>query len=257
MPIRKISWILLLGGLLSGCSVAPAVFNPASSIAGREAGLFSTVLWMSLPVFLIVDGGLLFIILRYRQRRGDTGEPRQIYHNVRLEAVWTAIPILLVITLFILTVVTVQAVAAPAPKAGDVKVTIVGHRWWWEFDYPDLGIHTANELHIPAGATVQISLQSADVIHSFWVPQLSGKTDVIPGQANTMWLTSDQPGSYPGQCAEFCGTQHANMRFTVIVDPPAAFQAWKASMQKIPAQPTDPLADQGDRKSTRLNSSHH
>ena len=247
MPFRRILLVLAVAALLTGCTVAPAIFNPAGPIAADEAHLFTTILWMSLPIFLIVDVGIIVILIRNHQRKGDTTEPRQVHSNTRLEVIWTVIPILLVITIFVLTVVTMRAVAAPQPAAGDVNVTVVGHRWWWEFDYPDLGIVTANELHIPANARVQITLKSVDVIHSFWVPELSGKTDVIPGQENHMWLTSPKPGTYQGQCAEFCGTQHANMRFRVIVDTQGDFNAWASAQQQNPAPPTDALAQQGEK----------
>ncbi len=251
MSFHQKLFILLVGLLLSGCMPVTNVFNPASPIAGREASLFWIVLGISLVVFLIVDGGLVYIVIRDRGRKGDNTPPPQIHENRVLEAIWTGIPVLLVIILFVLTVATMRAVAAPALSPNDIKVTVVSHRWWWEFDYPDLGIKTANELHIPAGANVQINLESVDVIHSFWVPQLSGKTDVIPGQTNTMWLTSDQIGEYAGQCSEFCGTQHANMRFKVIVEPRADFLTWVSGQQQPPAPPTDSLAQQGQKLVTQ------
>jgi cytochrome c oxidase subunit 2 len=154
-----------------------------------------------------------------------------------LEITWTVIPVLLTVVLFAMTVQTMQSVAAPAASANDINLHVIGHRWWWEFDYTDLGIKTANELHIPVGATVQITLDSVDVIHSFWVPQLSGKTDVIPGQTNHMWLTADQTGLFIGQCAEFCGLEHALMRINVVVDSEADFSAWVINQQKMAALP--------------------
>jgi cytochrome c oxidase subunit 2 len=176
--------------------------------------------------------------VRDRKRPDDNGElPPQIYSNTRLEVVWTAIPMLLVVALFVLTVQTVNAVAVPQSAKSDINIRAVGHQWWWEFDYLDGGIATANELHIPVGTTVLIELESVDVIHSFWVPQLAGKTDVIPGQINTMWITGDQVGEYLGQCAEFCGTQHALMRFKVFVDSQEDFDAWLANQQKPAYQP--------------------
>jgi cytochrome c oxidase subunit 2 len=142
-----------------------------------------------------------------------------------------------VIALFVMTVQTVNAISAPQSANGDLNVRVVGHQWWWEFDYLDQGFATANELHIPVGTTVQVQLESRDVIHSFWVPQLAGKTDVVPGQHNTMWLKGDQVGEYLGQCAEFCGTEHALMRFKVIVDSQEDFNAWMANQQKPAYQP--------------------
>ena len=249
--IKKIIYLCMAASLLTGCSGGLQVLNPQGYIAGQEANLYWIVLWMSVAVFLIVDGGLVYILIRNHQRKGDDAPPRQVYDNRLIEAVWTAIPVVIVVVLFVMTVVTMRAVAAPAPSSKDIKVTVIGHRWWWEFDYPDLGIKTANELHIPVGAKVQISLASVDVIHSFWVPELSGKTDVIPGQNNTMWLTADKTGIYAGHCAEFCGTEHALMAFNVYVDSQADYTTWVSRMQQPPAPPTDPVALQGQKLVTQ------
>jgi cytochrome c oxidase subunit 2 len=195
---------------------------------------------MALVVFVLVEGSLVWILIRDRKRANDQSLPKQIFGDTRLEVTWTVIPILLVISLFILTVQIMNAVAAPGIEKTDLNLRVVGHRWWWEFDYPDLGIATANELHIPVGRTVQVVLESADVIHSFWVPQLSGKTDAIPGQHNHMWLSGERVGVYLGQCAEFCGTQHALMQLRVFVDSQTEFDAWVANQQKPPYQPRSP-----------------
>ncbi|MBE0672750.1 MAG: cytochrome c oxidase subunit II [Anaerolineales bacterium] len=235
--LRK--YIVLVGGtiLLNACQPSPTFLAPASPIANHEASLYTIVLNMALVVFILVEGALVWIVIRDRKRAGDEKLPHQLHGNMRLEVVWTAIPILVVVVLFVMTVQTVNAVAQPAHLKSDLNIRVVGHRWWWEFDYPDLGIATANELHIPVDTTVQVALESVDVIHSFWVPQLSGKTDVVPGQHNTMWLTSDQVGEYLGQCAEFCGTEHALMRFKVFVDSQADFDAWVANQQQPAYQP--------------------
>jgi len=234
---RKIGIFIGLAILLSACQPSPSFLDPASSIASHEASLYKFILNLALVVFVLVEGALVWILVRDRKRTNDEKLPAQIHSNSRLEITWTVIPILLVIVLFIMTVQTVNAVAAPSHLQSDLNVRVVGHRWWWEFDYLDLGIATANELHIPEGATVQVQLESVDVIHSFWVPQLSGKTDVIPGQHNTMWLTSDELGEFLGQCAEFCGTEHALMRFNVIVDSKQDFDMWVADQQKPAYQP--------------------
>lgn len=234
---RKFGVLMGLAILLSACQPSPTFLEPASSISNHEANLYRIILIMALVVFVLVEGALILILVRDRKRANDEKLPAQIHSNMRLEVTWTVIPILLVVVLFIMTVQTVNAVAAPSHLKSDLNIRVVGHRWWWEFDYPDLGIVTANELHIPEGATVQVQLESVDVIHSFWVPQLSGKTDVVPGQHNTMWLTSDQVGEYLGQCAEFCGTEHALMRFKVIVDSKDDFDAWVANQQKPAYQP--------------------
>jgi len=244
--LKKVLFVIM-GLSLSGCLAPVNIFNTASPIAAAESRLFQIILVMSLVVFLIVDGGLVFILIRNRSRGDDQTPPRQVYDNRLLEAIWTGIPILIVIVLFILTVATMRAVAAPARSANDVVVNVVGHRWWWEFDYPGLGIKTANELHMPVGTNVHLDLTSVDVIHSFWPPQLSGKFDAIPGQTNTMWLTSDVVGEYPGQCAEFCGLQHAHMGFTVVVESKEDFLAWASAQQQAAAQPEEALAQQGQK----------
>jgi cytochrome c oxidase subunit 2 len=235
--LRKYAIFIGFVMLLSACQASPTFLDPASPISNHEANLYWIILIMALVVFVLVEGALIWILVRDRKREGDDEIPTQIYGNTRLEVIWTVIPILLVIVLFVMTVQTADAVAAPKSLSSDLNLRVVGHRWWWEFDYPDLGIATANELHIPVGTTVQVSLESVDVIHSFWVPQLSGKTDVVPGQNNTMWLKGDQVGEYLGQCAEFCGTEHALMRFKVIVDSQDDFDAWVANQQKPAYQP--------------------
>lgn len=232
-------YLIFIGLLLTpGCSATSNFFlYPASPIAAQESRLYWQILIMSAFVFVVVEGLLLYNIIRFRKKPSQQGEPPQIYRAHLIEAIYTAVPILLVIVIFFLMLRTMQAVAAPAPQAGDLNLRVVGHRWWWEFDYPDLNIVTANELHIPVNTTVQIDLESMDVIHSFYVPQLSGKTDVIPGMTNHMWLRGDRVGKFHGQCSEYCGENHANMRITVFVDSPADFQAWVANQQQPPTAP--------------------
>ncbi len=234
---RKYALLAWLGIVLSGCGLSPTFLSPASSIAEHEAKLYNAILIMALVVFVLVEIGLIWILIRDRNPKGDNKPPKQIYGNSKLEITWTVIPVLLTVVLFAMTVQTMQSVAAPAASANDINLHVIGHRWWWEFDYTDLGIKTANEIHIPVGATVQITLDSIDVIHSFWIPQLSGKTDAIPGQTNHMWLTADQTGVFIGQCAEFCGTEHAMMRVILVVDSQDGFNAWVANQQKPAAQP--------------------
>lgn len=223
----------------------PLFLNPASPIAAKQASLFWILLAISAVVFLIVEGLLLYNIFHHAKEAGDEDLPPQHYRQYVIEGIYTGVPILIVIIIFILTLGTIRAIAAPVPKAADLKVHVIGHRWWWEFDYPDLNIKTANELHIPANTTVQIDLDSNDVIHSFYVPQLSGKTDAIPGVTNHMWLYGSTTGQFHGQCSEFCGVNHANMRFTVFVDSKTDFDAWVANQQKPPAEPQGEPATTG------------
>jgi cytochrome c oxidase subunit 2 len=224
---------------LAACQPSPTFLVSNAPISNHEADFYMEVLIEAAVIFVIIAGALIWILVRNRSR-GDGSLPRQIYGRIS----WFAIPVFLIIAVdgvdFIWMARVMNLVAAPPPAPTDLNVQVVGHRWWWEFDYPDLGIATANELHIPVGTTVQISLKSVDVIHSFWVPQISGKTDVIPGQHNTMWLKADQVGEFLGQCAEFCGTEHALMRFRVFVDSQADFDAWVANQQKPAYQPQTP-----------------
>jgi cytochrome c oxidase subunit 2 len=182
---------------------------------------------------LVVGGLIAYAIYRYRRDPNDNThqEPAQVYGSNQIEIAWTVIPLLIVFTL---TGVTARIIAASQdaklPKTA-LKVTVIGHQWWWEYRYPDLGIVTANELHIPVSDrseahAVYITEQSVDVAHSFWVPQLSGKTDVIPNRDNHLWIDAHQPGVYLGNCTEYCGTQHANMLIRVIAQPKAEFDKW-------------------------------
>ena len=234
---HKYALLASLVMVLNGCGSSPTFLSPASSIAAHEANLYNSILIMALLVFVLVEFCLIWILIRDRKQKGDDKPPRQIFGNTKLEITWTVIPVLLTVALYAMTVQTMNSVAAPAASAKDINLHVIGHRWWWEFVYPDLGIKTANELHFPVGATVQITLDSVDVIHSFWVPQLSGKTDVIPGQTNHMWLTADQTGVFIGQCAEFCGLEHALMRIKVFVDSQDDFNAWVSNQQKPAVQP--------------------
>lgn len=215
----------------------PFFMNPAGPIAGQEADLFRLLLYPSAVVLAFVWIMLIYNIIRFRKKPTDKEISPQIYREGIIEIIYTGIPILLVIGIFIVMMGTVRAVAAPAPQKSDLAVAVKGHRWWWEFDYPAYKVATANELHIPVNTVVQIDLDSVDVIHSFFVPQLAGKTDVVPGQINHMWLKADKVGIYHGQCAEFCGLNHANMRFTVYVDSQADFQAWLTNQMKPAVQP--------------------
>jgi cytochrome c oxidase subunit 2 len=241
----KVAAGLLLAAGLSGCAASPTFLNPASSISNHEAGLYMVIFYLALGVFILVEALLVYALIRFRKRDGDTQEPRQVYGNTRLEIIWTGIPVLLVLTLFALTVTTANAVAAPKAAESDVHIHIVGHQWWWEFEYTDYGFTTANELHIPVGANVKIDLDSVDVIHSFWVPQMAGKTDAIPGHTNHLWLTADTPGTYHGQCVEFCGANHANMRIKAVAESQAEFDAWVKAQQAPLYEPQTPQEQAG------------
>lgn len=248
MPIpagRLSRWILPLLGVALAVLGACTANYPRSSLAPESDfartidGLFRTITLWGLIVFVLVEALLLFVIFRYRHRPGETAEPRHVHGHTRLELAWTMAPALILVFIAVPTIRTIFVTQDEKPIPGALNVRVVGHQWWWEFEIPELEIVTANELHIPAGRTTSFQLESADVIHSFWVPQLGGKRDVIPRHTNQLWFTPERPGTYVGQCAEFCGLSHALMGLRVVVDAPADFEAWVAN-QRRPAVGTPP-----------------
>lgn len=246
MRIRSVrpTWlaaVLLI--LLGGCGLDSPMTTvlPKSDLGQEIHDLFMNIAGWSLFIFVVVEALLLFVIWRYRDRPGRA-EPRPIHGHLGLELIWTLIPVVIVVSIAVPTIAVVFRTHAP-PPAEALKVEVVGHQWWWEIRYPDLGVRTANELHLPAGRPVRLALTSADVIHSFWVPQLGGKRDLIPGKVNHLIFTVAAPGEYPGQCAEFCGVSHANMRLRVVAQAPAEFEGWAARQKAPPAPPTGAAAE--------------
>lgn len=237
---------LAAGALTAACAAHPeSVLAPAGPVARSEYGLITQSLLIMIAVAIAVFGPLVYILVRYRERRGEGRQPPQVEGNHTLEVVWTAVPFALLIILAVPTIRDTFTVAAAPAGSDPLQVTVVGHQWWWEFDYPAYGIVTADEMHIPAGRTVAITLRSADVIHNFWVPALAGKQDTIPGQDVGMWLEADRPGTYPGECAEFCGLSHSRMRFDVVAQSAQDFSAWVSGMQHPQGTPQTTLAAQG------------
>jgi cytochrome c oxidase subunit II len=230
--------------LLAGIALAQSptsIFAPAATPARSIFNLSMLVLGVTLAIFLIVAGLLLYALIRYRHRPGDSDrEPAQIYGSNQIELSWTVIPILIVVMLFLSTTRIILGTQS-IPKPGNaMDVTVIGHQYWWEYRYPKLGVVTANELHVPVSdasnpTPTYLKMSSADVAHSFWVPRLAGKTDVIPNRVNTMWLDPQQAGLFLGQCAQFCGVQHAKMLIRVYAQSPQDFAAW-ISQQKQPAR---------------------
>jgi cytochrome c oxidase subunit 2 len=233
------------------------VFKPEATPAESIYNVSMLMLAICAAIFLVVGGLLAFTIVRFRGRKTDNNsEPAQIYGSNRIEIAWTVIPVLIVIVLSMATARAVVEVQNKRMPPDALKATVVGHQWWWEIRYPDLGIVTANELHVPQSTMANpahtfLKLQSADVAHSFWVPQLNGKVDLIPGITNSMWLDPRRTGIYLGNCAEYCGTQHANMLIRVIVDTPADFEKWAAA-QKLNAS-SDPQLDAARSRFLSLN----
>ena len=215
-----------------------SIFDPAATPAHSVFGLSKLVLSITLGIFLIVGGLMLYAVIRFRQRPTDSQrEPAQIYGSDQIELSWTVIPILIVVMMFLTaTRVIWETEAAPKPSTA-VDVIVIGHQFWWEYRYPKLGVVTANELHVPVSDPAKptptyLALSSADTDHSFWVPRLAGKTDVIPNRRNTMWIDPQAPGLYLGQCAQYCGTQHAKMLLRVYAESPEDFAAWIKQQQK-------------------------
>jgi len=214
------------------------IFRPLSQPAQEIKETSFLVLAICAVIFLVVAGLLVYALVRFRHRPGDEAtEPPQVYGSNQIETAWTVLPILIVFVLILVTSRTIADIQNRKPAAGAVNATVVGHQWWWEIRYPELGIVTANELHVPAstGGNHQptfLKLQSADVAHSFWVPQLAGKTDLIPNRENLMWIAPSEPGTYLGNCAEYCGMQHARMLLRVVVHTPQDFERWVKEQQQ-------------------------
>ena len=225
------------------------IFKPLSAPAESVFEISVLALLICAGIFFVVAGLLTYAVIKFRARPGDEAkEPPQIYGSNQLELAWTVIPILIVIVLVLVTARTTADVQNARLPADALKVRVVGHQWWWEIHYPDHDVVTANELHLPVSARDQrrptaLTLESADVIHSFWVPQLAGKTDVIPNRANAMWVEPYATGTYLGNCAEYCGTQHARMLLRVVVESPEEFAKWIAA-QKAPVV-SDPAVRAG------------
>jgi cytochrome c oxidase subunit 2 len=216
------------------------IFAPASTPADAIAGLSFLVLEMTGVIFVVVSALLVYTLVRFRRTRDDGPEPAQVYGSSQVELAWTVVPMLIVVVLFLATARVITRVQIAGRPDGAIEVVAVGHQFWWEYRYPGLNVVTANELHVPVSDSVHetptfITLLSADTDHSFWVPRLAGKIDLIPNQTNSTWIEPTETGLYLGQCAQYCGTQHAKMLLRVYVDSRATFDRWIAE-QRRPAQ---------------------
>ena len=214
-----------------------------SDFARAILHVYSIVTWATAIIGVLVFVALFVTLARFRARPGDTTLPRQIRGHTLLEIAWTIVPALALLVIAIPTIQVVFRTQSAATPADGLVITVRGWQWWWEFRYPQLDLVTANELHLPAGRRVVLRLDGPDVIHSFWIPQLGGKRDVIPGRLNQITLTPERPGEYWGQCAEFCGASHANMGMRAIVQTAAEFDAWVAQQRAAPVEPAGPAAE--------------
>ena len=230
-PHRRHRWLLLLPLVLAGCGgpFPQSALHPESDYARALDGLFRGIFWWAVLVFVLVESLLLFILIRYRQRKG-AATPKPTHGHTVLEIAWTIAPALILVFIAVPTMRTIFTTQG-APAADALKIQVIGHQWWWEYRYPDLGVVAANEMHVPVGKPVVLEITTADVIHSFWAPALGGKRDLIPGHVNRIMFTAESIGTISGQCAEFCGASHANMRLRVMVDADSTFKAWVAAQQ--------------------------
>ncbi len=236
--IPLLALIALFALFLSGCDTDTPqnTFDPKGEVAAKQADVFYWAMWPAIAIMILVLGGLLVAMIRFRERDPDYVPP-QLHGNTRLELAWTIAPAILLLTISVPMVATVFELGRE-PSEDAFRVNVTAQRYSWIFEYPEYTDEDGNSLavfdqsgfHIPADREVAFYLESVDVIHSFWLPKLGGKLDVIPGQVNVLWLRADEPGSFSGQCAEFCGLNHATMTMTVIAQPQAELDAWAAEM---------------------------
>ncbi len=224
---------------LAGCfgDGRQSTIQPQSDKSRIILDVYSIVTWIDIGIFLVVFALLIYALLRFREKKGQE-LPKQVQGNLYLELVWTLVPAVLLIFIAVPTWQGIFRIYSPPPEEA-LKIKSVGHQWWFEFSYPGTAVVTANEVHLPVNKPVVFELTSTDVIHSFWVPKLAGKLDMVPAKTNTLWFVPDKEGTYLGQCAEFCGTSHANMRFRVIVESEKQYNAWFERQQKPPVPKTD------------------
>lgn len=232
----------VLGLASAGCGARIDSFAPITGRGQDVDYLFRVSLVLSVGIFLLVAGVLTYILIRFRGQPGEA-DPPQIPGHRRLEIIWTATPALVLAGLFALTLQTMLTITRPEPSP--LRIQVIGHQWWWEFRYPDLGVVTANELHVPVGQPLQLEITAADVIHSFWVPRFGWKMDAIPQKTNLMRLRVNQAGTVDGGCTEFCGVQHAWMRIYVVAEPPNQFDSWTERQRQPAPEPLSTGATQG------------
>ncbi|MGH2635648.1 MAG: cytochrome c oxidase subunit II [Actinomycetota bacterium] len=260
--------LIALAVVVASCApnATQDTLKPAGEFARKPYDLFVPVFWVAVGIFILVEGALVLFVIRYRHRKGREGIPPQVHGNTRLEIAWTILPAVVLAGVAVPTVATIFDLARdPGPET--MRIDVLGHQWWWEFSYLDEGFTTANELHIPTGQDIYLRLcavglagtpdapQAAPsecqpgedgpqeaaigdaVLHSFWVPELAGTIDVVPGQTNYLWIAADEPGTYEGQCKEYCGLSHAYMRVTVVAHTPEDFERWVQDQQRPAAMP--------------------
>jgi cytochrome c oxidase subunit 2 len=238
------AWLVGAGCSLRDSSKPQNTMDPQGPVARQLDNLIDPVFLIAIVVGVLVFGLLGYIIWKFRMVSDDDA-PVQVHGNARMELGWTIAPAVILAGVGIFTVINVLDINRKAVGSDVVNVKVIGHQWFWEYQYPDQKIVTANELHIPIGRPVELEMTSVDVIHSFWPPKLAGKLDVVPGRTNYMKIQSDKPGTFYGQCAEYCGLSHANMRLRVVAHDAAGWDAWVAGQQRAAGTPTDTAATAG------------
>jgi cytochrome c oxidase subunit 2 len=199
--------------------------------------LFWIMLIISGIIFIGVTGAVIISFVKFSSKPGQP-EPKQVFGNRRIEILWTAIPAFILLIAFVVTVKYMRDINSPRAATRTFDIYAIGHQWWWEFQYPSLGVVTANEVHIPTGITIHYHVKSYDVIHSFWIPQLQRQVDANPGLDNAVFAEFNTPGVYSGACYEYCGAGHSWMKFRAVVETPAQFAAWVKHELARAATPT-------------------
>lgn len=246
---RFLALFLLAGALaaLAGCEMVShprSTISPVSDFGWAIQNVYKQIFWWCVGIFVVVESLLLIAIFKFRAKEESHEKPEQVHGHTTLEIAWTILPAVILVFIAVPTIRTIFAVAAPAPPDA-IRVMVTGEQWFWRFEYPDLGVLTANEMHVPVGRPVEIALHTNNVIHSFWIPRVGGKRDLVPGRVNRQVFTIDKPGLFHGQCAEFCGTAHALMRFDLVAEDPTSFDRWVEGQKAAAPAPVEARAKQG------------
>ncbi|KAA1289582.1 MAG: cytochrome c oxidase subunit II [SAR202 cluster bacterium] len=232
--IFNLSIVMVLSILLMACNPEgpQSTFDAQGPVSEIQKNLFLFTFWIAVIVFIVVEGAILFVTFRYRRKNDEL--PVQTHGNLKLEITWTIIPAIIIVIIAIPTVIGIWQTQVMPDEEDSLVINAVGHQWWFEFNYPSEEVVTANELHLPEDTNVIVNIESQDVLHSFWIPKIAGKVDMVPNHENQLWIKADNPGLYYGQCAEFCGVAHAMMRFRVIVHTNEDYQNWLEYMRTPP-----------------------
>ena len=232
--IFNLSIVMFLSILLMACNPEgpQSTFDAQGPVSEIQKNLFLFTFWIAVIVFIVVEGAILFVTFRYRRKNDEL--PVQTHGNLKLEITWTIIPAIIIVIIAIPTVIGIWQTQVMPDEEDSLVINAVGHQWWFEFNYPSEEVVTANELHLPEDTNVIVNIESQDVLHSFWIPKIAGKVDMVPNHENQLWIKADNPGLYYGQCAEFCGVAHAMMRFRVIVHSNEDYQNWLEYMRTPP-----------------------